>query len=255
VALRFTSLGSGSSGNALVVESGTTRVMMDCGFATSETKLRLERVGLAPRDLAAIVVTHEHDDHLGGVARFARRYAIPVYLTRGTGQWLPPDFPPVLVRYIDSHTPFAIDALSVDPFPVPHDAREPVQYAFTDGATRLGVVTDLGCITQHVVDKLTGCQALVIECNHDIDMLMGGPYPVSLKQRVAGRFGHLDNADARHLVECLDRSKLRHLIAAHLSQQNNTPALAAKALAEAAGCEAGWIGIATQDSGFAWRDA
>lgn len=253
--LRFTSLGSGSSGNALVVESGTTRVMMDCGFATSETRLRLERVGLAPADIAAIVVTHEHDDHLGGVARFARRFAIPVYLTRGTAQWLPPDFPAVLVRFIDSHTPFVVDALCVEPFPVPHDAREPVQYAFSDGAVRLGVVTDLGCITQHVVEKLSGCEALVIECNHDLDMLMGGPYPLSLKQRVSGRFGHLDNAGAGHLVACLDRSRLRHLVAAHLSRQNNTPALAARALAAAAGCEDDWIGITTQDEGFAWRDA
>lgn len=253
--LRFTSLGSGSSGNALVVECGATRVMMDCGFTITETKLRLARVGLAPSELAAIVVTHEHDDHLGGVARFARRYAIPVYLTRGTAQWLPADFPAVLVRFIDSHTPFAVDAIAVDPFPVPHDAREPVQYAFSDGAARLGVVTDLGCITQHVVDKLSGCEALVIECNHDIDMLMGGPYPVSLKQRVSGRFGHLDNAGAKHLVQSLDRSRLRHLIAAHLSQQNNKPQLAARALAEAAGCEEDWIGIATQDDGFGWRDA
>jgi phosphoribosyl 1,2-cyclic phosphodiesterase len=253
--LRFTSLGSGSSGNALVVESGGTRVMMDCGFAASETKLRLERAGLAPGDLAGILVTHEHDDHMGGVARFARRYAVPVYLTRGTSQWLPADFPAVLVRLIDSHASFGIDALRVEPFPVPHDAREPVQYAFSDGDARLGVVTDLGCVTQHVVDKLTRCTALVIECNHDLDLLMEGPYPPSLKQRVSGRFGHLDNLGARRLVESLDRCRLRHLIAAHLSKQNNKPELAVAALSEGANCERDWVGVASQEDGFAWRDA
>lgn len=253
--IRFTSLGSGSSGNALVVESGRTRVMMDCGFTLSETRRRLERSGLAPADLAGIVVTHEHDDHMGGVARFARRHAIPVYLTRGTAQSLPADFPAVLVRLIDSHAPFEVDAVRVDPFPVPHDAREPVQYVFSDGAVRLGVVTDLGCITQHVVEKLSGCEALVIECNHDIDLLMGGPYPASLKQRVSGRFGHLDNAGARHLVGSLDRSRLRHLVAAHLSQQNNKPELAVQALCEGAGCAPGWVGVATQQQGFGWREA
>jgi len=255
VALRFTSLGSGSSGNGLVVESGDTRVMMDCGFTLGDVKTRLERVGLAPSQISGVVVTHEHDDHMGGVARFALRYAIPVYLTRGTAQWLPPDFPAVLVKCIDSHTPFAIGAVSVDPFPVPHDAREPVQYVFSDGAARLGVVTDLGTVTQHVVDKLSGCEALVIECNHDLDMLMEGPYPVSLKHRVAGRFGHLCNADASRLVAALELSKLRHLIAAHLSQQNNKPELAVRALSGAAGCEPGWVGVATQGDGFAWRDA
>src|SRR5688572_3666069 len=125
--LRFTSLGSGSSGNALVVESGNTRLMMDCGFPASEAKARLERVGLTPGAITGICVTHEHDDHMGGVARFAKKYAIPVYLTRGTAQWLPFDFPAVLVRIIDPHTSFEVQALTVDPFPVPHDAREPVQ--------------------------------------------------------------------------------------------------------------------------------
>jgi phosphoribosyl 1,2-cyclic phosphodiesterase len=253
--LRFTSLASGSSGNCLVVESGATRVMMDCGLSTAETKARLESRGLKPSDVTGVVVTHEHDDHLGGVARFAKRYALPVYLTRGTAQWLPPDFPAVLIHYIDSHTPFAIDGIAVEPFPVPHDAREPVQYTFSDGDARLGVVTDLGTITQHVVEKLSGCHALVIECNHDLDMLMEGPYPVGLKQRVAGRFGHLCNADAGHLVAALERSSLRHLIAAHLSQQNNKPSLAVEALATAAGCEKEWIGVASQDGGFDWRDA
>lgn len=253
--MRFTSLGSGSSGNGLVVESGTTRVMMDCGFSLADTKARLERVGLSPSDITGVVVTHEHDDHMGGVARFARRYAIPVYLTRGTGQWLPPDFPAVLANYIDSHEPFEVQDLAVEPFPVPHDAREPVQYVFSDGNVRLGVVTDLGTITQHVVEKLSHCHALVIECNHDLDMLMEGPYPVSLKQRVAGRFGHLCNADAGHLVAALESASLRHLIAAHLSQQNNKPELAVEALSDAAGCEREWIGVASQADGFAWRDA
>ena len=255
MALRFASLGSGSSGNGLVVECGKSRVLMDCGFSIAETRQRLERLGLAPSDLAGIVVTHEHDDHIGGVAAFAKKYAIPVHLTRGTAMWLPEDFPAVLVRYIDSHSPFAVDALLVEPFPVPHDAREPVQYAFSDGAVRLGVVTDLGSVTQHVVDRLSGCQALVIECNHDLDMLMRGSYPFGLKQRVSGRFGHLSNAAAGHLVGALDRSKLRHLIAAHLSQQNNRAELARAALAHAVGCEEDWIGIATQVEGFAWRDA
>jgi phosphoribosyl 1,2-cyclic phosphodiesterase len=163
--------------------------------------------------------------------------------------------PSVLVRCIDSHTPFAIDAVCVEPFPVPHDAREPVQYVFSDGDVRLGVVTDLGTVTQHVVEKLSGCEALVIECNHDRDMLMEGPYPVSLKHRVSGRFGHLSNSDAGHLVGALERSRLRHLIAAHLSQQNNKPQLAVAALADAAGCEPDWIGVATPADGFGWRDA
>jgi phosphoribosyl 1,2-cyclic phosphodiesterase len=254
VALRFTSLGSGSSGNGLVVESGTTRVMMDCGFTLTATKAKLESRGLAPADINGICVTHEHDDHIGGVARFAKRYAIPVYLTRGTAQWLPADFPAVLVHCIDSHTPFEIDGLAVDPFPVPHDAREPVQYVFSDGNARLGVLTDLGTPTSHVQEKLSGCHALVVECNHDLGMLMGGPYPVSLKHRVSGRFGHLDNATAGHLVASLDRSNLRHLIAAHLSQQNNTRELAVEALRKAADCEPEWIGVADQEDGFGWRD-
>ena len=229
--------------------------MMDCGFTLVDTRARLERAGLSPSDIAGVVVTHEHDDHLGGVARFARRYAVPIYLTRGTAQWLPEDLPAVLVNFIDSHTPFAVDAVGVEPFPVPHDAREPVQYVFTDGDARVGVVTDLGTVTQHVVEKLSGCRALVIECNHDLDMLMDGPYPDSLKLRISGRFGHLCNVDAGRLVAALERSGLRHLIAAHLSQQNNTPALAIAALAQAAGCEREWIGVASQDDGFGWRDA
>ncbi len=252
--MRFTSLGSGSAGNALVVERGGTRVMMDCGFTIAGTTERLARVGLAPSDLTALVVTHEHTDHLGGVARFAKRHAIPVYLTRGTALSLPIDFPAVLVRFIDAHAPFAVDEISVEPIAVPHDAREPVQFAFTDGAARLGVLTDLGMSTAHVEEMLGGCDALVLECNHDIDMLHAGNYPQLLKERIAGRFGHLDNVAAAGLLKRLDCSRLKHLIAAHLSLQNNTPALAVAALACALGCEETWVSVATQDEGFDWRE-
>ena len=226
---------------------------MDCGFGLAESKSRLARAGLEPSDLAAIVVTHEHDDHLGGVARLAKRYAIPVHLTRGTAQWLPVDFPGALVRFVDPHAAFSVGDLSVEPFPVPHDAREPVQFAFSDGVARLGVVTDLGMSTPFVEEKLSGCDALVLECNHDLELLMKGPYPASLKERIASRFGHLDNRAAGELLARLDRSRLTHLVAAHLSKQNNHPALAIAALAAAMGCEDSWIGVATQEEGFAWR--
>jgi phosphoribosyl 1,2-cyclic phosphodiesterase len=252
--LRFASLGSGSSGNGTLVERGGTRVLMDCGFNIADTTERLARRGLAPRDLTAIVVTHEHTDHLGGVPRFAKRHAIPVYLTRGTALSLPIDFPATLVRFIDPHTAFEVNDLLVDPVAVPHDAREPVQYVFSDGAVRLGVVTDLGCTTPHVEEMLTGVDALVLECNHDLEMLRAGSYPWPLKQRISGRFGHLDNTQSGDLLSRLDRSKLKHLVAAHLSQQNNTPALAVAALANAAGCEASWIGVASQEAGFDWRE-
>lgn len=254
MAFRFASLGSGSSGNGLVVERGRTRVLMDCGFTLGDTAFRLGRLGLAPTDLAAILVTHEHTDHLGGVARFAKRHAIVVHLTRGTALALPVDFPASLVRLIDPHATFEVDDLLVDPFPVPHDAREPVQYAFSDGASRLAVATDLGMSTPHVEEKLTRCDALVLECNHDLGMLEKGSYPRPLKARISGRLGHLHNGAAGELLSHLDRSRLKHLVAAHLSQQNNTPAKARSALAEALGCTEDWIGIADQAEGFGWRD-
>ena len=253
--MRFASLGSGSEGNGLVVEVGTSRLMIDCGFGVRDTAARLARLGLAPRDLDAIVVTHEHSDHVGGVAAFAARHAIPVWLTFGTLSVVGERFACMDRVYgFDSHDRFAVGAIEVHPFPVPHDAREPVQFVVTDGTVRLGVLTDIGMSTPAVERALSGCDALVLECNHDAAMLSEGPYPAALKARIAGRFGHLDNAASSALLAALDNSRLRHIVAAHLSKQNNTPAHARTALAQALGCSDDWIGVADQSTGFGWRE-
>ena len=256
--MRFCSLGSGSEGNALMVEVSngitTSRLMMDCGFGLAETETRLARADLSPNDLDAIVVTHEHSDHLGGVARFARKHGIPVWLTHGTARLLSERaLPQVLIHYVDPHECFSVGDIMVTPYTVPHDAYEPVQYVFSDGAYRLGVLTDVGVTTPHIEASLANCDALVLEANHDIDMLRAGPYPASLKQRVSGRFGHLDNQTAAELLARLKTPKLQHVLAAHLSKQNNTEALARHAFAEALDCASDWIGIARQDDGFGWR--
>jgi len=253
--MRFASLGSGSSGNALLVEVGATRVLLDCGFGTTELKARLARLHLTPQDLDAVVVTHEHEDHAGGVPRLARKFGIPVFLTYGTMCAMGPAggaMPDVTI--IDSHAPFEIGDVEVRPFPVPHDAREPAQFVFSDGAACLGVLTDVGSTTPHVAKMLSGLEALVIECNHDRAMLADGPYPPRLKERIGSRLGHLDNDTAAELVRGLDCSRLAHMVAAHLSQQNNTPDLARAALAGALGCAPDWITVATQDGGFGWRE-
>ena len=253
--MRFACLGSGSRGNALIVESGRTRLMLDCGYPVKETERRLARLGLAASELAGIAVTHEHSDHTAGACKFARKHGLPLWLTHGTLKGLPGDTAAVpCINIIDSHSPFAIGELQLSPFPVPHDAREPAHFVFSDGARRLGVLTDAGASTSHIEAMLSRCDALVLECNHDLDMLMNGDYPQALKVRVAGRYGHLDNRSAADLLSAIDRSRLQHLVAAHLSQQNNTPDLACAALAQAAGCAPGWIGVADQDEGFDWRE-
>jgi len=255
--VRFASLASGSKGNCLVAEAGGSRVLIDCGLAPRETERRLARLGLEPGGLDAILVTHEHDDHAGHAYAFAARHALPVYLTHGTRraqEESAKSAESVELRLIEDREPFAVGAIRVEPVTVPHDAREPVQFVLGDGARRLAVLTDLGAPTAHVEAKLSGCDALVLETNHDRDMLWNGGYPKWLKERIGGPFGHLDNAAAARLLGAIDRSKLKHVIAAHLSAQNNTAALAREALAVALGCAEDWVGVATQDEGFGWRD-
>jgi phosphoribosyl 1,2-cyclic phosphodiesterase len=255
--MRYTSLGSGSEGNALVVQVhdgvSTTSIMIDCGFGLREIERRLLARGLEPSSLDAILVTHEHGDHIGGVFRLARRHGIAVYMTTGTHVSVAHKIPEGMktVR-CDSHTPFAVGGLQILPFPVPHDAREPVQYVLHDGQSRLGVLTDLGQGTAHVQRMLSGCDALVLECNHCPDMLAFSDYPASLKARISGRLGHLSNAAAAAILQALDRSRLKFLHAAHLSKNNNAPILAQQALAGVWGCLPEEIGVASQEHGFDW---
>jgi phosphoribosyl 1,2-cyclic phosphodiesterase len=253
--VRFASLGSGSGGNALVVEAGATRVLVDCGFSVEDTERRLARLGMAAADLAGILVTHEHGDHADGAGAFARRHGLSVWMTHGTLRaTAEAGAADAVVTVIESDAPFALGDLEVRPFPVPHDAREPVQFVLGDGARRIGVLTDIGASTRHVEAMLSGCDALVLECNHDEQMLAEGRYPVWLKARIAGPYGHLANAAAAALLAALDRSRLRHVVAAHLSEANNRPELARAALAGALGCDESWIGIADQTRGFDWRE-
>ena len=254
--LRFASLASGSGGNCLVAEVGSTRVLVDCGLTLTDTERRLARAGLQPSDIGAILVTHEHGDHGGGVFDFAAAHGVAVYLTYGTRAALEAEgkvLEGVKVCLLSGTEPLAIGDMEVRPYTVPHDAREPVQYILSDGSARLGVLTDIGCSTAHVEQTLSGLDALVLECNYDLDMLWAGPYPKWLKSRIAGPFGHLDNRQSEGLLSRIDRSKLKHVLGAHLSQHNNKPELARAALARALGCSDDWIGIASQDDGFEWR--
>lgn len=249
--MRFAMLGSGSRGNSTLVEYGKTRVLLDCGFSVTETVKRLQRLGVEADSLTAIVVTHEHGDHAKGVGTLARKFGLPVYVTHGTYQQVKWGEVPA-VHEIDSHYVFDIDDLRCQPFPVPHDAREPVQFVFSSGKHRLGILTDTGSQTLHITNMLDGCDALILECNHDVDMLAEGPYPASLKERVGGRLGHLSNEQAAGILEDIDTGDLQYLVAAHLSDKNNSEGLARDALVAAMGCDGDDVQIACQDNGLGW---
>jgi phosphoribosyl 1,2-cyclic phosphodiesterase len=251
--VRFAYLGSGSRGNAALIQAGRTLLLLDCGFSVAETERRLARLGVAPADLAAIVVTHEHADHLGGVARLARRHRLPVWMTHGTyAAWAERDVP--MPEFCCAHKAFALGNIEITPYPVPHDAREPCQFVFSDGQRRIGVLSDAGHITPHIRASLTGCDALLLECNHDVTMLAEGPYPMSLKNRVGGPLGHLSNAQAAALLGEIDVSRLQHLVVTHISETNNQPGLARAAVAAALNCDTDWIAVAEQEQGLDWRE-
>jgi len=251
MAIRFASLGSGSKGNGTLVESGDTCVLVDCGFSVRETEARLTRLGRCVQDLSAILVTHEHGDHGRGVAALARKYDLPVYLTAGTLRGLQRSAPQA-PRIICAEQLFTVGGISVTPVTVPHDAREPVQFLFSAAGRRLGVLTDLGCVTPHVVESFNGCDGLLLEANHDTAMLGSGPYPPALKRRVGGDWGHLNNGQAVQFLQAVERRRLQVVVLGHISQQNNKVELVADAVAPLRP-DLHQVHYACQEQGFDWH--
>lgn len=231
--MRFASLGSGSQGNAHLIETNGCRILVDCGFPAREIERRLGMLSVAADTLDAVLITHEHTDHIRGLGPLARRYKLPTWMTAGTYAGAVCGNLPEL-HTIDSHAGgFTLGDLEIYPYPVPHDSREPCQFTFHSGGLRLGLLTDLGHITPHVVQSLSGCDSLILEFNHDLAMLASGPYPPRLQARVGGSHGHLNNRQSVELLSCLGVERLQHLVAAHLSEKNNTQELVREGLFEA----------------------
>ncbi|MEW5056886.1 MBL fold metallo-hydrolase [Cycloclasticus sp. 46_120_T64] len=247
--MRFASLGSGSRGNSTLVECGDTLLMIDNGFSTKETDKRLERLAVTGHDIDAILVTHEHSDHVAGVARYSRRYDIPVWASHGTSTMIKKLD---AVQCFNSQQAFSLGDIEIEPILVPHDAREPTQFVFSSNNIKLGVMTDVGSITPHMVDALNGCVGLLLECNYDHEMLVNGVYPASLKRRVLGDWGHLDNQQAVELLQQLDLSRLQHLALAHISEKNNSADIVLNSVSQALQCDRAWPKIIDQQEGLAW---
>lgn len=250
--MQFAVLGSGSRGNATLVKSGKTCLMVDCGFSVKETEARLARLDCKGDSITAVLVTHEHSDHSKGVGAFARKYDIPVWATRGTATNARFGKLAEFIK-LNAEQIFDLGDLQIQSFPVPHDAREPCQFCFTDGNKRLAILTDAGSTTAHMEQLISGCDGLMLECNHDRDMLWDSLYPQRLKERVAGQFGHLSNIQAAEFLQRIDTSMLSQLVAMHLSEKNNTQALARYALSDTLDCDPDWVQFADQDEGLAWQ--
>lgn len=250
--MRFATLGSGSRGNATLIESGSCRLLVDNGFSRRELEARLGPLGVAPSSIEALLLTHEHGDHARGVAALANHYGLAVWTTPGTWRALgAPDVP--RLRLFSGHNGcIRLGSFSVLPYPVPHDAREPVQFVFECAGRRLGMLTDAGAVTAHMGAMLAGCDALILECNHDPGLLRAGPYPPSLKRRVAGPFGHLSNRQAAELLDRLPIAAIRHLRLAHISEKNNSPELVLAAIRGVCEGLAGRASLAAQDNPSPW---
>ena len=243
----FASLGSGSRGNGTLVAVGDALFLVDCGFNLKQAERRLANRQVSAGDITAILVSHEHSDHIAGVAALAHRYGLPVYASHGTFSRAPEGFS---CQPFDGDVPFELAGVTINPVCVPHDAREPTQFTLSCGDEKIGVLSDLGLATQHVVTQFSDCSCLLLEANHDHDMLMQGRYPPMLKRRVAANYGHLSNEQAARLLERLAHSQL-HVVIGHISQQNNALDNVSAAFDGLRGKVAS-LGVANQSDGFDW---
>lgn len=230
MSLRFISLGSGSSGNATLVQIADTLLLIDAGFSAKVLCDRMASVGIAPENITAVLLSHEHSDHVKGVSVLARKYRIPVWLTRGTYRRLKDANLPI-VEFIHPHGSFCLGDAKVSPFPVPHDAAEPCQFVVSDGTRRFAIATDMGFVTPYVKAQLSDVDALLLESNYDGHMLQNGSYPYALRGRIDGRYGHLSNEQAADFACALEHDGLQRLYLGHLSENNNTPDCAYAAVA------------------------
>ncbi len=227
--LQVASLGSGSAGNATLVRSDNTLLLLDCGFTLKETTARMAKLGLSPANIDAVLITHEHGDHVRGVGPLSRKFAKSVWLTHGTYNALR-DQRFTHTKLFSAHASFSIGDIEIEPFPTPHDAAESCQFVFGHRGVRFACATDLGTYTPHVEHMLKGVAGILVESNYDETMLSNGPYPPSLQARIRSDFGHLGNEQAGELVKKLDHPGMRTILLGHLSEQNNTDDAAANTM-------------------------
>lgn len=217
-------LASGSRGNAIFLSDGLTSILLDAGLSGIEIERRLQSKGLRPQDLDAILVSHEHADHIQGVGVLSRRFNLPVYMTPKTKKMATPLIGSInSVKEFECGTTFKIEGLIIHPFTVSHDADDPAGFTIYQNGIKVGIATDLGIATAVVKEHLKECNLLIIEANHDATMLTNGPYPWPLKQRIRSRVGHLSNEASQKLVKAVQHERLQHVVLAHLSEVNNTP--------------------------------
>ena len=251
--MRVAALGSGSSGNSLLVRAGSTTLLVDCGFTMKETVARMYSLGVSPGEITAILLSHEHGDHVKGVGPLSRKFGLPVWCTHGTYHRAR-DNRFSSIRLFHAHDGFDIGDISVDPFPTPHDAAESCQFVFEASSTRFANVTDLGVCTAHVKDKLKGIHGLVVECNYDSQMLADGPYPPALQARIRSNFGHLGNDQAATLLKSLDHPQLQCILLGHLSEQNNSDDIALKTICTHLGSRPERVSVLAQHCASRWFD-
>ncbi len=249
--IQYCSLGSGSKGNGTLIASGDCIILVDCGFSVKESLRRLALKGVLPEQLSAILVTHEHFDHLSGVAALSNKYSIPVWINRGTS--LHPKCDSIKnVKLFNTHDAFKLGTFNVQPVAVPHDSREASQFVFSVNSLSIGLLTDVGHITKHIIDAYNQCDVLLLEFNYDPKMLSQGPYPYSLKERVSGSLGHLSNQQALEMLESVDLRKMHQLVVMHISEKNNSVELIVKTLNKLSLTSSDYF-IANQAEGFDWH--